>query len=889
MKIVATALVCLTTLLSLNTAALGAPLPVTQAAILYVKEGGTSTTCTGWGDACDLQAALALADAQDEVWVAAGTYYPTAVNDRTVSFVLESGVAIYGGFPAAGGDWAARDWAINTTTLSGDIGSSGDRSDNSYQIVTASYVDNTAVLDGFTITAAYRYGVGSKGGGMNNDHSSPTLANLIFLGNYAFLVGGGMYNVDSNPTLDNVTFSGNEAYYYSGNYGGGGGMYNERSSPTLTDVTFSENTAASYYGGGMYNVDSSPTLVNVTFAENAAWAYGGGGIYNTNSDPSLTNVTFSGNTGQGYDGGGMYNDNSSPELTHATFYNNTAGRGSGIFNANNSSLTLTNTIVWGSTAPIYNDASTATITYSIIQGGYTGTGNIDTDPLLQGLASNGGLTRTHALFPGSPAIDQGSSAACPATDQRKYPRPMDGDDNGTSLCDIGAYEIQFNTWYAKQGSTATGCDSWGNACGDLQDALALGTPGDQVWVAQGTYTPHLTDRSATFQLESFVKIYGGFIGSEASVTQRDWETNLSVLSGEINTAGVDTDNSYHVVTGSGADTNAILDGFTITGGYGLPASDGGGIYNISGSPTINNLIFTNNHAWRGGGMYNEESSPIMTNISFSSNTVLGSGGGMYNTYSDPSLTNVTFSDNESTGGGVNGGGMANENSNPVLVNVSFLRNTACHGGGMGNVQSSPNLTNVSFIDNHTINPGNGDGGGMYNFSYSSPILTNVLFSGNSTSGDGADGGGMFNDDNCNPVLTNVTFYDNFAYYGGGIINIANSLPVLTNVTFFNNSATYGGGIFDLNSSTLMNVILWGNTPDQIDFSGSGPTITKQMHWEKAAPPSMLATRILPHAQPPTSGDSTARWTETVMGSGVVTWARMSMEHQVNLSSTCLSS
>jgi len=73
----------------------------TRGVVRYVKAGGTGN-CSSWDLACDLQVALGVAVAGNEVWVAAGTYIPDH-SDSTISFNLKSGVAIYGGFPVAGG------------------------------------------------------------------------------------------------------------------------------------------------------------------------------------------------------------------------------------------------------------------------------------------------------------------------------------------------------------------------------------------------------------------------------------------------------------------------------------------------------------------------------------------------------------------------------------------------------------------------------------------------------------------------------------------------------------------------------------------------------------------------------------------------------------------
>jgi len=409
------------------------------AGVRYAKPTASGTgDCSNWANACALQTALTGAISGQEIWAAAGTHKPTTGTDRAATFQLKNGVPLYGGFAGTETARSQRNPALNVTTLSGEIGVAAN-SDNSYHVVTGA---TGATLDGFTIMAGNANGTdclhSGCGGGMYNESSSPTLANVTFSSNAAFN-GGGMANYYSSPTLTNVTFSGNAA---SDVNGGGGGMYNFYSSPTLTNATFSSNSTTGW-GGGMYSYGGSPTLTNVTFSGNSADF--GGGMYSNGGTTTLTNVTFSGNTASEY-GGGMINWNSSsPTLTNVTISGNSAKLGGGMYNASSSNPQIRNTIFWDNTATsagaqIYNNGTTPVVSDSVVQGGCPAgstctTNIIITDPKLGTLGDHGGSTQTIPLLPGSSAIDTGNDTTCAATDQRGITRPQG------AHCDIGAFEV----------------------------------------------------------------------------------------------------------------------------------------------------------------------------------------------------------------------------------------------------------------------------------------------------------------------------------------------------------------------------------------------------------------------------------------------------------------
>jgi predicted outer membrane repeat protein len=432
---------------------------------------------TSWQDAfTTLQPALEAAATDDEIWVAEGTYKPKAqhggTGDRYKSFQLKNGVALYGGFAGTEASRDERNWVLHETILSGDLNGDdrpgfANNSDNSYHVFyhpVGTDLDSSAILDGFTISDgnADQIPPDDRGGGMYNNYSSPALSNCIFAGNSASNYGAGMYNNVGAPMLTDCTFSGNSAHYYAG------GMYNDYSSPVLTNCTF-EGNSAGYNGGGMINFGGAPVLTNCTFSGNSASNYGGG-ILNQNSLAALTNCTFSGNSA-GSVGGGMHNFGSeSPRLTDCTFSGNSAGtvgggmynygapmltnctfwgnsavhEGGGMYNGGISSPTLTNSILWGDTPDqISNSSGSAIVTYSDIQGGWLGEGNIDLDPLFVE-PGNGDFH----LGLGSPCIDAGDNAApgLPDYDFEGDPRIIDGDGDGTATVDMGVDEARIRVY-----------------------------------------------------------------------------------------------------------------------------------------------------------------------------------------------------------------------------------------------------------------------------------------------------------------------------------------------------------------------------------------------------------------------------------------------------------
>lgn len=406
-----------------------------------------------------------------------------------------------------------------------------------------------------------------------------------------------------------------------------------------------------------------------------------------------------------------------------------------------------------------------------------------------------------------------------------------GTANSTETFTFQGYTGPPRILYVDQAAAAGGDGSnWASAMNRLDMAVYMAQSGDQVWVAKGKYLPSTTgDRSKSFILQQGVAVYGGFDGTESALNQRNYELNETTLSGDLgnndNYSDADfsdvAENSYHVLIGA---NNATVDGFTVAGGNATgtaPHDRGGGLYNMSASPTLNNIRFLENRAnYAGGGIYNGNgSSPQMHSFSFNGCFAQHAGGGVYNTPgSNPSFSDGSLGYNSAK----HGGGMFNDSASPTFNTVQFVSNTATYfGGGMCNRNGSSPILNTGIFQNNRASLG----AGMYNVDGSSPTITGFYFLINKAD----NGGGIFAYNNSMVNIQQTTFNGNSAtYYGGGIYLYKASAGAaqLNRVAFLNNTARDGGGMaIRSNSSPVINNAIFAN--NAASATGGGVHVTTQ--------------------------------------------------------------
>ena len=359
--------------------------------IAPIQNGNSWATAYG-----NLQTALAAATANVEIWVAKGIYKPTITTTRTIYFEIPTDVKVYGGFAGTENTLNDRNFTTNVSILSGDIGIPNLSTDNSYHVVVLSGSSNTTLLDGFTITRG-----SANFNPKINSYSAVNNPNSPAQSGASIETGGGILVLNAGkPIIAHCSFVANNAIF------GGGICCVDGSTPTINACIISNNEST--FGSAMYAQNASHfTMNNVLITANK----GLGCVYNNLSNPTLTNCTIASNGGYN---GAILNSQSQPSVK--------------------------NSIIWGNVGPFSDTQSI--ITYSVVQGGYLGVGNMNTDPQLVNPAAFGPAPNTtgdYHLKGTSLAIDRGDNGSVSLTN-----KDLDGNTRRFSggRVDMGAYEFQ---------------------------------------------------------------------------------------------------------------------------------------------------------------------------------------------------------------------------------------------------------------------------------------------------------------------------------------------------------------------------------------------------------------------------------------------------------------
>jgi predicted outer membrane repeat protein len=803
--------------------------------VWHVTTTGTGTDGSTWATAVSLQYALGIAAANDEIWVAKGIYRPTTGTDRNISFVIPNGVRVYGGFVGSEASLNQRPLQAiggnGKTLLSGDINTLADATDNTYQVVAFAGINSPTLLDGFSIIHG------------NANGSTHELRN-----------GGGVQVTDNgaNVSINHCTIALNNAKFTAG-------VSTSSTSSLLMDKCIVQFNKSESGTGGVSLAGSNSVVTNSVFLSNEGTEGVGALTFeNSNNNSRVTNCLFVNNIG--VETGAVYTEEGTGHrLVNCTFHNNNttgsfAGAAEQIYSAESGTIELKNCIVTtsiGTMRPLLNSFNnTITVSYSNIQGGFTGIGNIQSNPLFINSDDPDGPDNLWATADDglniqgcSPSKNTGTNTDAPATDIVGTTRPQYG------TVDMGVYETTLNplvysrVYVKANASGANNGTSWDDAFTSLQSALGYPcfAPNAEIWVAAGTYRPTqnqfksstgATDRSNTFLIPSGVSVYGGFIGGETDKNQRSLPTaganGNTILSGDL--LGDDapsfanrTDNALHVVLLNNVTEPTRLDGFVIKGGYadqnteiypsalvGSTNSNGSGLFNNAGGNnlTLAYCTVTDNHSLgEGGGMatmalsdgQGRSSLPLVTHCKFENNKAGARGGGI-------SVLN-------------GGGGAPFAAIGITAINTQFTGNEAIDGGGLSLRPIYGTATLSMDGCSVTNNTATGSGGGIALIpqgdaaipSAVTATINNTTISGNQigntvgNSGAGISGFFLTNTNNTLTITNSIITHNTAASptsRGGGIgvqtapqtVGTSALLQLsVSNTTIANNQAAFGGG------------------------------------------------------------------------------------------------
>ncbi|MCP4580937.1 MAG: hypothetical protein GY839_04925 [candidate division Zixibacteria bacterium] len=693
------------------------------------------------------------------------------------------------------------------------------------------YEDTTAIITGFTI----QHGRSGVGGGIICENASPKIIFNSIIYNSADLYnnkrgggiycawsdaiisfnnisdnysrsGGGIYVADSNPLISNNRINSNIGYNWGGGIGlsmsnsiisnniiegntaeEGGGIRVSGSSSLISNK-IRGNTAV--LGGGIYMRWSSSTLIcENTVKDN--YAEQGGGFYCYHSNPQFDNNLIVENQADSSGGGFYFNQTTNFELTNNNITNNSSNAGAGgIMCDSNSAVVINNCIIRGNSGQqaATDITSILEIEYSNVESGFTGDGNIDTDPLFRDPAN--GDYHLMAIVCGdpydSPCIDAGNPVITDTLIDCSWGL-------GTSHSDMGAYA----------GGLVSITNITRNVPGEylsIQEAIDACVDRDTVLVQPGLYVENINFKGRNIVLASLYLTTG----------------DTSFISSTI----IDGDSSGSVVTMEfGEDSTTVLTGFTIQNGY---AENGGGVYCFSCEPDIYRNKICYNTAENGGGLYGRSSRLQLTSCVIFEN-IAEKGGGTY-AYGNPPIIDSCVIENNTA---IEGGGVYRD---AYITNSIISSNTAENGGGIYGSHSPSIYTSIIDQNSASVN-----GGGIYVSNHEN--IVSCIISSNTA---GQNGGGIYaNGGYPCPYIASCLFTENRADGNGGAIDYHafDAFLQILHSTFYRNVAQDTGGAINgsFDQVQIYNCIFWADSASQMnelhDYVGGVNYCDIQGGWE----------------------------------------------------------
>jgi parallel beta-helix repeat protein len=643
----------------------------------------------------------------------------------------------------------------------------------------------------------------------------------------------------------NVTSSSPGSYY-------GGAVFCSSSSPTLTNCILTGNTAVS--GGGLYCViaspaqTASPSLINCVIQGNSAAS--GGGVYSGSyAKPRLTNCILWGNEPTAIDHYGS----SSAAVRYSNVQGGYAGEGnidvdplfafaddfhllpgSSCIDAgtNSPSGALPSPDADGNPRPFDGDDDGMAV---------ADMGIYEFNPALPTIAVS--PARIEFYIPEEQALTQDLALSI---------RNAGG---GTLIWELGASDVPWLHANSVQGQSTDEVDTvtlTANAAslahGSYATTLAVASlqasnsprtvqvvlyvsatyrvpsahaiiqaaidatsvPGDEVLVADGTYTG-----TGNKNLD--------FHGKRITVRSESGDPGTCIIDCE------DSGRGFYFHNGERSDS--LVDGLTIR------RANASGVACTSASPRLSRCTISGNTASYGGGMNCTNANPALTNCLIQGNTASSGGGGIYSSNSNPTLIDCTIDSNTTSGSfGYGGGIYYNYSSHPVVKNCTISGNSATHAGGGAYCSDSRPTFSACAISGNT-------GTGVYSYHNSHPLLTNCVITQNTGIGvycsyaditvtsctiDNNHGGGVYSDCSPDPVFAGCMISRNTAPSGAGLW-CYDSNPVLTECTITGNTASGGavGGLLCISctSPTLTKCDITANHGSGLYCSFSNPRLT----------------------------------------------------------------